>query len=325
MQPEPSIQGGPAGDQADRFLATLAELLKPDVDPARYLESVTACLGHSAEPVRQLAVVVLGRIGAPAADALIRALAAQQPTAIRMTAALELASVGAPAAGGVRELCRCLTSSDEGLRTAAGVALAKIGAPAVPALCLMLRFSGPDTLAAAVSALAFIGPPAAAAAPELDALAARAALPLQLACAAALVRITGDPARGLPVLLHARSSPDPAVRQLAIERIGELQQAGQAAAPYLLHSLGDPEPPVRAAAALAMARVQVPAAQSLQPLSQLLDDPVPEVRVHACIALSGLGRDAAQALPGLRARAGDLDPNVASAAGAAAEMIEKAA
>jgi len=324
-QPEPSIPDDGAGGQPDRFLAILAELLKPEVDPAPYLESVTACLGHSAEPVRQLAAVVLGRIGAPAADALIRALSPQQPAAVRTTAALGLASIGAPAASGVRELCRCLTAPEEGLRNAAGVALAKIGAPAVPALCLMLRFSGTDTLAATASALAFIGPPAASAAPELDALAARAPLPLQLACAAALVRTTGDPARGLPILLRAHAAPDPDVRKLAIERIGELQQAGRPVAPYLLQSLGDAEAPVRAAAARAIARIGVPAAQSLQPLSQLLDDPVAEVRVHACIALSGLGRDGAPALPGLRARTEDPDANVASAAGAAAGMIEKPA
>ena len=159
--------------EPDRVLAALAGLLNPEVDPAPHMSGIAACLDHPEEPVRLLAAVVLGRIGAPAATSLIRALAPQQPTAVRQTAALGLASIGPPAAGAVRELCRCLTAPEEGLRNAAAVALAKIGAPAEPALRMMLRFTNPDALAAAVAALTIIGPPAAAAAPDLELLAAR--------------------------------------------------------------------------------------------------------------------------------------------------------
>jgi len=310
--------------EEERFLATLAGLLKPEVNPAPYQASVAACLGHAAEPVRQLAAAVLGRIGAPAADALTGALSPQQPVSVRTIAALGLASLGAAAEGGVRELCRCLTDTDEGLRKAAGAALAKIGAPAVPALRLMLRFTNPEPLDAAVSALTFIGPPAAVAAPELETLAGRTPLPLQLACIAALVRVTGDAGRGLPLLLRAIAAPEPATRKLALDRIGELQQAGAPAEAYLLHAFGDPEAAVRAAAALAVARTRIPAAHSLTALVALLDDPAPEVRVSACVALAALGRDAAPALPRLQAHAQDNDANVAAAAGAAVKTIEEA-
>ena len=311
-------------EESEQVLAALAGMLNPEVDPAPHLERVAACLDYPEEPVRLLAAVVLGRIGAPAVSALTRGLVPEQPTVVRVIAALGMASAGPEAAGGIRELCRCLTSPDEGLRNAASVALGKIGAPAAASLELMLRFPDPNTLAAAVSALAMIGPPAAQIAGSLDALAARATLPLQLACASALACVTGDPARGLPILLGALGSPDPAIRKLSLDRIGELQQAGGGAAPYLLHALNDPEPPVRAAAALAIARVRVPAAQSLAQLTWLLDDPAPEVRIHASIALSALGREAAQALPQLRTHAQDSNANVASAASAAAGMIEKA-
>ena len=307
-----------------QVLAALAGLLNPDVDPAPHLAGVAACLDHPEEPVRQLTAAVLGRIGAPAVPWLVLALLPEQPTAVRVIAALGLASAGPSAAGGIRELCRCLTAPDEGLRNAASVALGKIGAPATASLELMLRFPDPITLAAAVAALALIGPPAAQAAGSLDALAVRSPLPLQLACASALVRITGNPARGLPILLGALANQDPAIRKLSLDRIGELQENGGAAAPYLIHSLRDPEPQVRAAAALAIARIHVPAAQSLSPLIMLLEDPAPEVRVHAAVALSAFGREAAQALPHLQAHALDSDANVAAAASAAAGMIEKA-
>lgn len=310
--------------EADPVLPALAGLLNPEVDPAPHLSGVATCLEHPEEPVRLLAAVVLGRIGAQAVPALVRGVLPEQPTSVRVIAALGLASAGPSAAGAVRELCRCLTSSDEGLRNAASVALGKIGAPAAAALELMLRFPDSGTLGAAVAALAMIGPPAAQTAGSLDALATRTPLPLQLACASALVRITGDPARGLPILLGALAAADPAVRKLSLDRIGELREAGGPAAPYLLHSLGDPEAPVRAAAALAIARIRMPAAQSLPRLILLLEDPAPEVRVHASIALSALGREATQALPHLRAHVQDPDASVASATRAAAGMIEQA-
>jgi HEAT repeat protein len=310
--------------EPDQVLAALAGLLNPEVDPAPHLSGVAACLDHPEEPVRQLTAAVLGRIGAPAVPWLVRALLPEQPTAVRVIAALGLASAGPSAAGGIRELCRCLTAPNEGLRNAASVALGKIGAPAAASLELMLRFPDPNTLAAAVAALALIGPPASTTDGSLDSLAVRSPLPLQLACASALVRITGDPARGLPILLGAVANEDPAIRKLSLDRIGELQENGGAAAPYLIHSLGDPEPSVRAAAALAIARIRVPAAQSLPPLIMLLEDPAPQVRIHAAIALSALGREAAPSLPKLRAHTQDPDAKVAAAASAAVGVINEA-
>jgi HEAT repeat protein len=309
----------------DRTLAELAELLKPEADHSGSLARVALLLDHAEEPVRLLAALVLLRIGEPAIGPLIAALAPEQPVVVRTVAALGLASIGAPASAAVRELCRCLTSPEESLRGAASVALGKIGPAAATALQVMLRFPNADAVAGAVSALALIGPPGAAAIPDLDALALRSPVPLKLSCAAALVRTSGDPKRGLPMLQRALADPDPAVRKLAVERIGELQDAAASAAPDLLRALADPVPGVRSAAALAVARARVPAPHGVPALTALLDDPEPEVRTMAASALTAFGHEAAPALPKLRALAQSSGTGPGAAANAAAAAIEKAA
>ena len=138
--------------------SALAQLLNPDVDPAPHLRDVAASLVNQSEQERQLAVVVLGRIGEPAAEYLIRALDPAQPDIVRTTAATVLAGLAPPVVSAVRSLCRCLTSPEENLRTVASLALGKIGASAVPSLCLLLKFSDPDVVAAAIGALSMIGP-----------------------------------------------------------------------------------------------------------------------------------------------------------------------
>src|SRR5450759_5099622 len=231
MEPENSIESRLRAVQEETRIAVLAELLKPEVDPAPHLPAVEECLDHSSETVRHLAAVVLGRIGAPAVGSLTRALSPEQSVPVRTAAALGLAGIGPEAAPAVRELCRALTSPDENPRTAASVALAKIGAPAAASLRLLLRFTNPVVVEAAVSALAFIGPGAAEAIPDLESLATGASVPLQLALAAALVRTSGDPARGLPILLRFTGDADPVVRKKALDRTGELGAAAHPALP----------------------------------------------------------------------------------------------
>ena len=193
-----SIHDRLASEQSEVRAAALAELLQTGADVSPHLEAVAACVSDPVESQRLLALLLLGRHGAAAAEYFPAALDPQQPDSVRAAAAAIIAGIGPPAAASVRGLCRCLTSADENLRNAAAVALAKIGVAAVPSLRIMLQFSNTETIAAAVESLAIIGRPAEAAVPELQALAARSPLPLQLACAAALCRLTGDPERGLP-------------------------------------------------------------------------------------------------------------------------------
>jgi HEAT repeat protein len=301
--------------------SALAELLNPEVDPAPHLRDVAMSLANESEPERQLAVVVLGRIGEPAAEHLIHALDPAQPDIVRTTAATVLAGLSPPVVSAVRSLCRCLTSPEESLRTVASLALGKIGAPAVPSLRLLLKFSDPDVVAAAISSLSMIGTPAAESLGDLEVLSSG---PLQLSCAAAMASVSGDAARGLPVLLRASEHSDPAIRIQALQRITELGAAAHPAISQILARLGDPVPAVRAAAALTLARINAPANQALHSLITTLADPEADVRLNAAIALSGFGKTAADAAPALRNLALDGDTRVVAASAAALGKIESA-
>src|SRR5690606_11607808 len=114
---------------------------------------------------------------------------------------------------------------NEVLRNASSVALAKIGEPAVPSLKRMLGFPAQETVEAAVEALAAIGPPAASAAPELEALAAKSPMSIRLGCLTALARIIGNPERSLNIIAGALGHDDPAIRKSAVEKIAGLGAA----------------------------------------------------------------------------------------------------
>jgi HEAT repeat protein len=236
-------------------------------------------------------------------------------------AAAVLGKVGAPAAAAVRPLCRYLTAPEDDLRAVAAFALARIGPASVPSLRLMLKFSDPRTVASAAGALSQIGPEARESMADLEAMAPRAPLTVQMACAAAVVRISGDASRGLPLLLRALDHPEPSVRKQALERITELGPAAHPGIPRILECCADPAPEVRAAAALTLGRIRAPASEVVSPMARLLDDASPEVRMNAMIVLASWGDAASAALPELHKWAGDSDEKTAVAATAAIERI----
>jgi HEAT repeat protein len=240
---------------------------------------------------------------------------------VRQLAAAVLGKIGAPAAVAVRPLCRCLTAPEDDLRAVAAFALARIGPAAVPALRLMLQFSDPRTVASAVGALSQIGPAARESLTDLEALAPRAPLAVQMACAAAVARISGDASRGLPLLLRTLDHPDPPVRKQSLERITELGPAAHAAIPRILECVADPAPEVRAAGALTLGRIRAPASDVVPPMTRLLDDASPEVRMNAMIVLASYGNAAGAALPALRKWTGHPDEKTSAAATAAIERI----
>jgi HEAT repeat protein len=318
---EPTTDQRLEGAEAER-LAALADLLGPEVNPGPRLPAVAACLDHPSEQVRLLAATVLGAAGAPAAEALARALDARQPVAVRIAAALGIARIGQKAAQAVVPLCRCLTVQEEDLRAVASIALAKIGASAVPSLRRMLQFSELPPVIAAVRSLAMIGPPASECLPEVEALGNRRSIPLSLACAVALAAVSGDPSRGIPLLERAASAPDPGLRRDAVEKIGELGPAGKKATTAVASCLSDQTPAVRAAAALALARIHCEPEESIRRLTPLLDDAEPAVRLNAIIAVASFGKEAQPAVARLQSRLQDPDAGVSAAAGAAIEAIQ---
>ncbi len=311
-----------SNEKSDVRAAGLAELLQSGADASPYLKEVASCINDPSESLRPLALLLLARIGPPAAEYFSMALSRKQSESFRAAAAAILAGMGPAAAATVGDLCRCLSSTDETLRNAVALALAKIGAPAAPSLRLILSLSDAAAVAAAVEALAMIGRPAEAAVPDLEALAARSLLPLQLACAAALVSLAGDPERGLPMLLNALENPDPQVRKTAVEKMAGLGPAGHSAIPNLLRCVADPDESVRAAAILALGRIRAPYARTAPEIVQRLSDTSVEVRYAAAVALAHYGAGARSALAALRACLQDPEEKVAKCVAGAIKMIE---
>jgi HEAT repeat protein len=348
-----SEQTGPAfearlADSTEQVpLVALAELMKPEAEPAPVLGSVAACLDHSSAKVRKLAVVVLAKVVArgqgakPAVVALTRALDERQPMPVRVFAAVGLAQAGPAAAPAIEALCRAMdvpaakpnsapgrppsasgaASEEDVLRLNASLALSGIGAPAVPWLRRLLRASDPAVVITAIGALGRIGPPAGDASPDLQQLTTSPDPKTRQACWSSLVKITANPAAGLPALLQDLRSPEPSLRQASLAHIGELQALGKSATPNILPALADSDAEVRAAAASTLAKVQADPAEIVAGLTNLLEDPTPNVRVNAAMALASLGCKASPARASLESVRQGTDKRLAAVARAALKSI----
>lgn len=322
MSPQTSLKERLSNENGEVRAAALAELLQAGSDVSPHIGEVAACITDPVETVRLLALQLLARAGAPAAEYFNLALSTQQTDGFRAASAAILAAMGPAAAGTVRSLCRCLTSADATLRSAAAVALAAVGSAAVPSLRLVLSMSDLNAVAAAVDALAMIGRPAEAVVSDVQSVAGRVPFPLQLACAAALCRLTGDPDRGLPILSRALEHPDPQVRKAASEKIALLGTSSHAAIPTLLQRTADADETVRAAAVLTLGRIRAPHDRILPDVTARLSDPAADVRYAAAVVLASYGAVARPAVPALRACFRDPVEKVAMCAAAAIEKIE---
>jgi HEAT repeat protein len=301
--------------------AALAQLLQSQWDTDQVLPAVSECLQDSSAMTRELAVLVLEKAGAPALDALIQATDTQQPLPVRIAAAAALGRLGGSAAPAVASLSRCVLSEQILLRDTAALALGFIGAAAVPALSALLQSDDDPIKMAALSALGRIGPPARAVIADLKNLCTAAGPALQPAACAALIKISGDPAEALPMLLEGLQHPDETVRKESIEHLGLLQTLARPTLSPLLPCLQDPAPAVRAACALALVRIDPQGTQITDALLPLLQDAEPEPRINAAIALGTIGPAAAAAVPGLTQMQNDADPKLAAIAGAALQRI----
>jgi HEAT repeat protein len=305
-------------------IGALAELVTSETEALPDSGAVARCLEDPCEPARLLAVEVLIRYGAGGSPALGRALSASQPLIIRVAAANALARLGADASSAMGLLCLSLQDKDAQLGWHSGFALSKIGVAAVPSLRALLKSNDLQVVARAVDALERIGPDAKEAEEDIQQLATGEVSPqLQLACATALISISGDPASGKPVVTGALASNDKALRKACIERIGYLGSVALDCEQELLQGSTDAEAEVRAASALALARVLDDPAKGVPALPPLLADTDAEVRANAAMALARYGSAAAPALPKLMSLQQDQDPRVAAVAAAAIGKIRE--
>jgi HEAT repeat protein len=302
-------------------LTALGQILDANTG-AQALDAVAAGLSDASQRVRCAAMVVLGQAGARAAARLADALDSKQPAIIRMLAGCTAASLGPEAAPALDALVACLKASEQEVRNCAALALGKIGAPAVASLRKLLLNSPAADQISAANALGYVGSSAGEALNDLKQIVRdESSAPLRVACAAAVLKISGEPKGGLPLLLAALESGAEATRVEVLERLGECGPIAWEAAAAVARNLLDKAPKIRALAVLTLARVGCNRAENLSMLKPLLADTDALVRLNTVIALSTCGADMQETMVLLRSAQQDPDPRVSASASAALERV----
>lgn len=304
-------------------LGAAGEAYLSEAPPAALRAELAQLLADEVVDTRRLAAMSLGRIGLDAVPDLARALDPAQPAVVRIAGCQAAAALGPEAAPLSSSLCACLGAPEEPVRSAASIAVGRVGAHAAGPLARVLGESKEaGSLIAGADAAGFIGKDASGTKDALKRASEHRDPKVALACADALARVEGRPSSALPALVTASRADDEGVRAEAVRRIGALQRDGWGAASRLLESAGDPSPKVRAASALALVLVGVRGGDLLDALGRLLDDRDPDVRVCASAAAGHVREEARPLLPKLEALRRGAEPRVAAAAGAAAAAVE---
>jgi HEAT repeat protein len=308
-------------------IAALGEVLDFNPLPQELIDPISARLQDEDEDCCTLAMVALANAGASGLPHLLAALSPERPAAVRAFGAGTIARMEYDRTAAIPDLCRCLLDENQGLREQSSLALARIGAAAVPALSAALLRAAPDARIAVVQTLGQIGPPAKETLPTLKQLAAGQTTEFLVAIAGALVQISEDAKAGLSFLVSSAAA-EPALREKIIEIIGSLGSILKEGSDSILPYLWDPAVDVRAVTALALARMWMEDAgrlpgKILDALVHALDDPEPKVRENAGIALSAFGPYAERAVPALERHIADPDAQAAAVALAAIDKIRR--
>lgn len=264
------------------------------------LEQWIADLDDPDYAISDRAADVLTRAGAEAVPILLDARARGDIRLHRRAAAV-LIRIGAPAAPGLTAMLR-----DSPQEPRLETTLVRLGAAAVPALRAALRDDKEPEAAARI--LAWIGPPATDAVPDLIALLQRrtASAAARGAAAVALGHIGEPNAEIVPALSAALGDGKKEVRSAAADALGWIGPSAREALPALLAALKDEEVSVVNQACTALSFIGESAAAA--PLVELFHKGPAETQAEAGRALWRLGAKAESILPALPASAqGSLD------------------
>jgi HEAT repeat protein len=256
--------------------------------------------------VRQLAVTLIGKMGAPGIAGLVSALAMHQPTEVRAAAAQCLGANAVHANAAIPALTQCLNDPNEVVRYQARCALTKIGGPAGEHLRSALASGDPKTVSGAATILSRIGGPESSKAVDtIKDLTSSSSAATQAGLRAALIQMKADP-NSAAKMQDLMNSPDAAVRRETMQVVAEMSPVhSPEMIPGLMLRLKDKDPLVRASAAGALANLAPNSPESVKAVANMMQDPDPRVRSRACNALSSMGPGGAAALDAIsRAQSG---------------------
>jgi HEAT repeat protein len=183
-------------------------------------------------------------------------------------------------------LLRTLDDPDAEVRQEARAQLKAMGPGAVPSLLRALHDSAPETRVGALRALDCIGTGAWSAQPDVEGALHDPDSGVRKAAADTLAAITQGTDAGVAALLALYESGDEEeVRAQAVEALGRVGPAAQAATPELVRALKDPQARVREEAAEALARLGVGNEEAMLALALALQDPNTQVQSEAGEAL----------------------------------------
>jgi HEAT repeat protein len=294
----------PAADALGRALA--AE--KDEVTRDQFVDALVA-MGPGAKPALSALVPLIGN--------------PDVPLFVRMKVATA-AAVADPASPEVAAaLVKGLDDSDPTLQAATARAIGRLDPlppDAVAALVKVAKSTRPyGPRAAALRALAEAGKRAAAAKPDLDAIAAGPIPGLATWAKVARIAADGDVSKAAPVVRAGLTDKNPQVRATAAEALVLVGGPDPGDLPALLRLLREPNPTTKEAAAQAIGRLGPGAKEAVPRLARLLSDKDSEVRVAAAEALGRIGPAALPAAAKLREAS--TDPLVATAARKALDRI----
>ncbi len=193
----------------------------------------------------------------------------------RLAGARALSLLGAEAAPALKELQAALREPEPNLSLFSGLALAHIGAASVPGLTDALRDPKLLVRSTAAYALGSIGPPAAAAAPDLiEALADPSVRSMAITALLKIGRPAVDP------LVSRLSATDPQSTNL-LEVLEGLSVMARPAIPVLLEWTTHPDPAIRLQSARALAGICRGCPGVREAMRKLEEDPDAEVRSAA--------------------------------------------
>jgi HEAT repeat protein len=275
-----------------------------ELEPKRRVEDIITAIEGQAD-IRFYLVWGLAFVGPPAKSAtpeILKALADPSP-AVRRKAAYALGRIDADPEAVVESMVAAMADKDNDVRQAIAEALPKMPAAAVPALNKALKENNKDLVPMAIHILGKIGPEAAPAIPNLEAI----LLAYKFGAAEAADALAGIGAPAIKTLASAAGNDNVNVRNHAVQA---LHKIGAPAIPACIDLLGAKHPDVRRTVAGFLGSMQVNDKALVVALGFATKDKDYQVRLNALNSIRQMGSLAKLAEPYVVALLTDIDPTL---------------